>query len=123
MGEPIQPALTAEEWAKARALAAAANEDHPRLPAADLAWWESNKLVFRGNEAGCECCNCFGIPRLVVAALALHDRITWEMVDALRESSERTADYDQGNDALQEVADRVDAVADLLESLLPPRAP
>lgn len=52
---------------------------------------------------------------LSTAALCLHGRITWEMVDALRE-----AEPDYRSDIVAQGA-ALNAAADLLESLLPPR--
>jgi hypothetical protein len=49
-----------------------------------------------------------------IAALCLHGRLTWEMVDELRRYCTITCDHDEA---------ALFAIADLLESLLPPREP
>ena len=113
----IEPALSAEEWAKAREDAAWMNEceqdDDKKVPV-ELAFWEAGKLVIRGDYAGCECCSCFEMTRLQMAALCLHGRITWEMVDTLRRTWPDVSPTD---------SDILEGLADLLESMQPPRAP
>lgn len=59
-----------------------------------------------------------GPVQLVIAALCLHGRLTWEMVDALKRAAQDAADEALG---LSPDSERLWALADLLESLLPPR--
>lgn len=105
----IEPALTAEDWARG--------------------WWEDSTgdfmaeptsdglIVHMSSREGA--CDAFlrEPERLALAALCLHGRVTWEMVDALR-SCIATAEE---NNAKPGVFDRANAVADLIESLLAPR--
>ena len=98
MSEGIEPALSAEEWAA---------EWDMKLP----------RYLFEADRAW-------------IAARALHGRISWEMVDALRAERAKvaTGDPPHPNDPAYhwwvEAGERLrifTALADLLESLLPPR--
>lgn len=102
----MTPALSAEEWAK--------------VPAD----WHCHHTQF-GNFGG----DHYLTPeqRAALAALCLHGRISWEMVDALREEAHWRQDQAVRDPAYaaghQERAEVLTSIADLLESLLPPREP
>lgn len=104
MGSEINPALTPEEWAALEF-----------GPFNDGACIENGELVTKTCEPG----QWYGEERDKLAALALHGRITWEMVDAVRECAAGAGE----SNVPAEVRALADATADLLESLLPPREP
>ena len=105
MSERIQPALSAEQWADFLA-----GGGHPYEWGGapyQVAYRRGDSITLDGS---------WTLPEL--AAKALHGRINWAMVDALRNHKF----FPDG--AWASDADRlVFQVADLLESLLPPRTP
>ena len=109
----IKPALSAEEWQALRF--------HDKQHDA-VAFIEKGRVYLGGEYCGG---TFYDEARLAVAALCLHGRLTWEMVDALRRAAAQIASQDgpgmsfaMSNDPML-----LAALADLLESLLPPREP
>lgn len=103
----IQPALSRKEWAEiVRAEAAPKGYGSP-----PMIYFEYVRLTNGPHQ--------LDRPD-AMAALCLYGRITWEMVDALRDRISNSpgdhARFGPSNRQLREVAD-------LLESLLPPREP
>lgn len=97
----VKPALSDSEWA------------HVRL-------WAAGKLI-GGNRALLQAMEAWEDEpemRLGIAAHALHGRISWADVDRLRQYDMRG-----GNIAFIPLDSGLGPIADLLESLLPPREP
>jgi len=102
----VQPALTPEEWA--------------RWPRYDNNDYTQGRGAVSWLEGGCP---DYMRAELGAAAMLLHGRITWEMVDALRatvaaELHDNALCYHEDRGRIRELTS---ALADLLESLLPPR--
>lgn len=121
MSEKIEPALTPEEWRE--------GEFEDRYGDKRVAVHVDHKtriFVHRGVNLATEVIILPTSSAPKLAALCLHGRITWEMVDAMRRAKvgewsrfcDEPADYDTDESAEALLA----SLADLLESLLPPRA-
>lgn len=95
----IEPALTPEEWA-------AGNNAHRVRLESDRPC-EPKPLYFPTPEG--------------IAAMNLRGRITWGMVDALRAGADCMYGEDGTAAAVVDLRRATRAVADLIESLLPPR--
>lgn len=100
MSEKIKPALSAEEWA-------AHGTTTARLV--------GGKLYTPSDCGGEPYGEDVEHDRMALAALCLHGRISWEMVDALRTVAAKLAWTDD--------EPYLTIVANLLERLLPPREP
>lgn len=110
----IKPALTETEWAARRT-------DEAYLAPSPLDPSGADLLHVLYDSG---CASEVITDRMALAALCLHGRLSWEMVDALRNLASARIEWPDGSVANPEhpVGDDIfGQLADLLESLLPPR--
>ena len=98
----------------------------PSDTAAVLAAWERRRPLASTLARGCTCLDCSAIATLDAHFAALHGQpfgFTWEMVDALRMSvvGYRSGDFNGFNSWNDEQAALLEAAADCIAALLPPR--
>lgn len=104
----VVAAVTPQEWAKGEFL---------RRPGGARGQLNADGSVGLGSEF--EGANFSGRDALAAAAFCLHGRITWQMVDHLRANANQ--DGATSDDGVWVPNEYTTEIADLLESLLPPR--
>lgn len=118
MADKIQPALSAEEWANYKG--AGVTRGDSNIHVSDDRILVAQGELYHRNYADLP-------PDIQPALIALANRIgryfTWEMVDALRAGANAVhSEFQTTNNPEPYPSSELEAIADLFESLLPPRA-